>query len=224
MSKRRIAIITGISLIIMAIIAGFSIGYAYSELYKPEQLELLKDNILQNQELYRNMLIAIVLILILDFVVSYTLYKFFENDNKKISLVSGVIRVIYTVIFGIATYYLTKNLNATGLTNEMINSNFKQFQAIWNSGLVLFGFHMLLIGILMKLHKKIPKFLWYIALVAGISYVFVHLLKLANPNSEMAQNIEMILALPMAIGELGLAIWLLIKGGKETRIKKETSR
>jgi len=26
----------------------------------------------------------------------------------------------------------------------------------------------------------------------------------------------------MAIGEFGLAIWLLIKGGKETRVKNET--
>tara|TARA_R100001369_G_C3260462_1_gene158000 strand:+ start:147 stop:269 length:123 start_codon:yes stop_codon:yes gene_type:complete len=38
MSKRQIVILTGISLIFMAIIAGFSIGYAFPEFYKPEQL------------------------------------------------------------------------------------------------------------------------------------------------------------------------------------------
>jgi len=224
MNQRRIAIITGISLIIMAIAAGFSVGYAYAELYKPEQLEFLKNNILQNMGLYRGMLIGILVILILDLIISYTLYKYFENDNKKISLASGIIRVIYTIIFGIATYYLTKNLNTNELTNEIANSNFQQFQTIWNSGLVVFGFHILLIGFLMKLHKKIPKILWYLTLIAGISYVVVHLLKLGSTNSEMVKNLEMILALPMAIGELGLAIWLLIKGGKEISIKNETSR
>ena len=71
----------------------------------------------------------------------------------------------------------------------------------------------------MKLHRGIPKFLWWLTLIAGISYVFVHLLKLGSPNAEMTKNLEMILALPMAIGELGLAIWLLIKGGKEPNIK-----
>ncbi len=218
MKQRRIAIITGVSLIMMAIVAGFSIGYAYSELYKPEQLEFLKDNILQHKELYQSMLFGILTIIILDLIVSYTLYKYFEDDNKNMSFISGIIRVIYTIIFGIATYYLTKNLSTNELTNEIANSNFQQFQTIWNIGLVVFGFHIILIGFLMKLNMKIPKILWYLTLIAGVSYVLVHLTKLGNPNSEMVKNFEMILALPMAIGELGLAIWLLIKGGKETRI------
>jgi hypothetical protein len=42
----------------------------------------------------------------------------------------------------------------------------------------------------------------------------VHLLKLTLPQSEFTRILEMILALPMAIGELGLALWLIIKGGK----------
>ena len=71
----------------------------------------------------------------------------------------------------------------------------------------------------MKLHMKIPKILWYITLLAGISYVIVSLLKLGSPNSEMINSLVMILALPMTIGELGLAIWLLIKGGKRDLIK-----
>ncbi|NNJ55098.1 MAG: DUF4386 domain-containing protein [Bacteroidia bacterium] len=214
MIKRQIAIASGVSLILMAIVAGFSVGYAYSEFYRPEQLELLKDNILQNQGLYQNMLIGILIIIILDLLVSYTLYKFFENDNKRMSIISGVIRVIYTVIFGIATYHLTKNLNASDLSNEVINSNFEQFQLIWYSGLVVFGFHIILIGVLMKLHQKIPKILWYITLIAGVSYILVHALKLTSPNSEFVSTLTMILALPMAIGELGLALWLIVKGGK----------
>ena len=223
MNQRRLAITTGISLLIMAIVAGFSVGYAYAELYNPAQLEFLKDSILQNMGLYQSMLIGILIILILDLLVSYTLYKFFEDDNKRMSFLSGVIRVVYTVIFGIATYYLTKNLSTNELTNQIANSNFQQFQIIWNGGLVVFGFHILLVSFLMKLHMIIPKILWYLTLIAGVSYLVLHLLKLGSPNSEMVKNLEIILALPMTIGELGLAIWLLIKGGKETRVKNETS-
>lgn len=224
MNQRRIAKITGISLLIMAIVAGFSIGYAYTKFDKPEQFEFLKDNIIQNTGLYYCMLIGILIIIILDFIVSYTLYKYFEDDHKKMSISSGIIRTIYTLIFGIATYYLTKNLNTNELTNQIANSNFQQFQTIWNSGLVVFGFHILLIGYLMKLHMKIPKILWYITLIAGISYVIVSLLKLGSTNSEMVKSLVMILALPMTIGELGLAIWLIIKGGKEQKIVNKISR
>lgn len=224
MSKRRIAITTGLSLILMAIVAGFSIGYAYSALYNPEQLDILKDNILQNMGLYQSMLFGILIIIILDFIVSYTLYKYFEDDHKKMSILSGIIRAIYTLIFGIASYYLTKNLNTDEMTNQIANSNFEQFQTFWNSGLVVFGFHILLIGYLMKLHMQIPKILYYITIIAGISYVVVSLLKLESPNSEMVKSLVMILALPMTIGELGLAIWLLVKGGKEKRVVNNTSR
>ena len=217
MNRRRIAILTGISLILMTVIAGFSFGYAYSEFYKPEQLESFKSNILNNQVLYKIMLIGILLILILDLLVSYTLYKYFVNDNRKVSLASAIIRIIYTLVFGIATFFLTKNLNINEVTNQSINTNFQSFELIWNSGLIIFGFHILLIGVLMNLHRRIPKILWYLTLIAGVSYVFVHILKLTSPNSEFVMNLEIILALPMALGELGLAIWLLIKGGNNSQ-------
>lgn len=224
MIKRRIAIITGLALILMAVVAIFSLGYAFSEFNHPEQIDSLKDNILANQGLYLNMLLGIFVILLLDLLVSYTLYKYFENDNRKISLAACIIRILYTLIFAMASYYLTKNLNINEVTNQMINTNFQSFQFIWNSGLVIFGFHILLIGILMKLHKVIPGVLCYLTLLAGILYVIIHILKLTNLNSEIVSTIEMISALPMAIGELGLAIWLLIKGGKVNHLTNDISR
>lgn len=218
-NQRRIAIITGISLVLMAIFGIFSLGYAYTQFDNPEQSEFLKDIILANMGLYQSMLIGILIIIILDFIVSYTLYKYFENDNKKMSLLSGIIRVIYTLIFVIATYYLTKNLNTNELTNQKVISNYHKFQTIWNSGLVIFGFHIILIGWLMKLHHKIPKILWSITLLAGVSYMITSFLKVVSPDSEFVETLIMILALPMTIGELGLAIWLWIKGGKGTTPK-----
>ena len=218
-NQRRIAIITGISLVLMAIFGIFSLGYAYTQFDNPEQSEFLKDIILANMGLYQSMLIGILIIIILDFIVSYTLYKYFENDNKKMSLLSGIIRVIYTLIFVIATYYLTKNLNTNELTNQKVISNYHKFQTIWNIGLVIFGFHIILIGWLMKLHYKIPKILWSITLLAGVSYMITSFLKVVSPDSEFVETLIMILALPMTIGELGLAIWLWIKGGKGTTPK-----
>lgn len=215
MSKRQIAILTGVSLILMAIIAGFSIGYAFSEFYQPEQLDLLKSKIINNQGLYKSMLGGILTILILDLLVSLTLYRYFEIDNNRISLISSVLRITYTIVFGIATLYLVKNLNSIVISNHEMSTNIKSFQSIWYGGLIVFGTHIFLLGILMKNHKRIPKIICYLTLSAGISYIIVHLLKLTNFNSEFTANLEMILMLPMALGELGLAIWLIIKGGKE---------
>ena len=123
MNKRKLAKITGWSLVIMALIAGVSLGYAYQEIYKPDQVDSIKNNLLQNISLYQYMLIGILLILILDLVVSYTLYHYFKNDNKNVSFVSAILRIIYTIVFGIATYYLTKNLNLFEASNDLINNN-----------------------------------------------------------------------------------------------------
>lgn len=216
-NRRRTAILTGTALILMAIVAIFSIGYAYPQFDNPELNEFLQENILQKNDLYYSMLIGIFIIIILDFIVSYSLYKYFEEDHKLISLTSGIIRVLYTVIFSVATFHLTKNLFADQLTNEMVRSNFEQFQTIWNSGLVVFGLHILMLGFLMKLHRKIPGILWSITMIAGISYSLVSSLKLGGANTELVTGLNMILALPMIIGEIGLAVWLLIVGGKEKK-------
>ena len=213
--NRTFAKITGYSLLLMAIIAGFAFGFAFPKFFNPSQLNIVQSNIASNLQLYKLMLIAILIVLLLDTLVSLTLYLYFKNDNRKIALISGILRIVYTVIFGIATFYLTKSLNPTGISNEMIIHNFKLFQSIWSAGLVLFGIHLLLIGILMKLHTRIPKILWYLTLIAGLSYIVVHFLKLTLTHSDIVSNLEMILALPMAIGELGLAVWLMIKGGKD---------
>lgn len=216
MNKNRIfAKITGYSLLLMAIIAGFAFGFVFPKVFNPGQLDFVQSNLTGNLQLYKLMLLVILIVLLLDSLVSLTLYMFFKDDNRKIALQSGILRIVYTVIFGIATFYLTRNLHPTETSNEIIIANFQLFQSIWSAGLIIFGIHLILVGILMKLHTRIPKILWYLALIAGVSYVVVHFLKLTIPQSDFVSNLEMILSLPMAIGELGLAVWLIIKGGKE---------
>lgn len=216
--NRNIAKITGYSLLLMAIIAGFAFGFAFPKVFNPSQIDFVQSNLAGNLQLYKLMLLAILIVLLLDSLVSWTLYRYFKDDNKKIALLSSILRIIYTVIFGIAAFYLTKNLNHTEISNEIIINNFQLFQSIWSAGLIIFGIHLTFVGILMKLHSRIPKVLWYLTLIAGVSYVIVHFLKLTLTQSDIVSNLEMILALPMAIGELGLAVWLIIKGGKTKQI------
>lgn len=222
MSRQRInAIMTGYILILMAVVAGFSIGYAFPKFFDVNQPENTHSNLSGNVQLYLSMLIGIVLIIILDILVSWTIYQFFKPDNKKIAVISFILRIIYTAIFGVATYFLIANLGQES-NNELLNSNFNSFETVWAFGLIVFGLHLLAVGILMKVHRNIPKVLWILTLVAGISYVVVHILKSMLPQlSEFTATLNNVLALPMALGELGLAIWLIIKGGKTKSINSE---
>lgn len=211
--QRTIAKITGYSLVLMALIAGFSLGFAYTKFHDASQPRFAQKILTENLELYKFMLLGILFIIVLDILVSWTLFQYFKNDNKKYALLTFILRIIYTIIFCVATYLLTKNIEQTN--NEIVLDNYDLFQFIWSIGLIIFGFHLLIVGLLMKLHKSVPKFLWYLTIIAGASYILVHLLKTTLPQfTEFTATLNNILALPMALGELGLAIWLIVKGGK----------
>lgn len=212
--NRIFAKITGHALLLMAVIAGFAFGYAFPTLFNPNQLDVVQSNLAINLQLYELMLLAILIVLLLDILVSWSLYKYFKEYNQKIAILAGAMRMAYTVLFGIALFYLGKNACQPLASNAIIVQNIQLFQSIWSAGLILFGIHLLLVGFLMKLHTRIPKMLWYLALIAGALYIIVHFLKLILSHSAWVGDLEMILALPMAVGELGLAIWLIVKGGR----------
>lgn len=208
-----IAKITGYSLVLMALIAGFSLGFAYPKFINPNQLEFANIKLTENLELYKLMLSGILFIIILDILVSWTLFQYFKKDSGKYALLSFISRMIYTLIFCIATYFLAKNIEQSD--NEIVLHNYNLFQIIWSVGLIIFGIHLVIVGVLVKLHKSIPGILWYLTIIAGFSYIVVHILKISCPDlTDFTITLNNILTLPMALGELGLALWLIIKGGK----------
>ncbi len=215
MNQRLIARITGWTIVIMAIAAGFVFGYAMPEFTSLEQEGFLQTHIQSNRGLYIAMLAGLVFIQVLDVIASYTFYRFFAKDHRIIAAISGILRFWYTLVFIFGTLYLFRNITSDIVSDDWLLSNFNSFEKIWTYGLIVFGLHILLLGYLMKLHQRIHKILWILALLAGFSYSLTSSLKLANYNPVFTENLEMILALPMTVGELGLAIWMIIKGGKK---------
>lgn len=212
-NQRLIAKLTGYGLVLMALTAGFSFGFAYPKFLDINQLEFAQKNITENIGLYKLMLSGILLIIILDLLISWTLYQYFKNDDNSLAFFSLIFRIIYTVLFCIATYYLTLNLESTN--NDIVLENYEFFDKIWSLGLLIFGTHLLIIGLLMKLHKVIPRILWCLTITAGFSYILVHSIKIIFPElTKVTETLNILLGLPMALGELGLAVWLIVKGGK----------
>lgn len=208
---RKYAQITGYSFVLMALLAGYVFEYAIPKLYDFTNLNLSQINV--DSQLYNFMMLGIIMIMLLDFIVSISLYKYFKNDNNKLALWTGFLRIVYSLIFCIAIFYLTQNRNE--LNTAVFIKNYESFQRYWSIGLIVFGFHLLLVGILMKGHKEIPKTLWYLMLMVGPIYVLIHLLKTLFPHlTDLIDLLNSIFGLPMALAELGLAVWLIVKGGK----------
>ncbi len=200
----------------MAIMGGFSLGFAFPSFLAGEENITPSEFLQLNSTLYSFMLLGILVTLILDFIVSYTVFQYFKRDHKGLALASGWVRAIYTIVFAIATFYLLENLFQDNPSDLILASNYQLFESIWSGGLIIFGVHLVLTGILMKFHKGIPAILWVLTMIAGAAYILIHASQKLQLDPEMVGVMEMALTLPMIVGELGLAIWLLVKGGKNS--------
>jgi hypothetical protein len=109
---------------------------------------------------------------------------------------------------------------AGGLNAQTLNAQvflfFHSFNDIWSLGLVLFGLHLFLVGYLVFRSGRMPRTLGVLAMLASFCYVATSAANLVLPNYDQYKpTVELFLTAPMAIGELGVGLWLLIKGGKE---------
>lgn len=113
--------------------------------------------------------------------------------------------MVYTIILGIAVGF-------------HIGGNVSIYNYIWGLGLIVFGVHLITLGILFKNPKGKR---WFTVLIkgllilAGIGYMlqYIGILLVANPVA-FAAFVEPIFIIPMILGEVLYAIWMLTKGGK----------
>lgn len=214
-SKRTIAIIIGLSLLLMAIIAGFSattIGNIFV-VGNPAQTAF---NLSANWGGFIGAIIGWVGIFILDILVSIGVIKYYKKERPKLSRASGILRLIYTLVLGGAIAQLfAVSLNSSAL---QIYNLISAFNSIWGWGLIVFGVHLILLGIMY--HNEGGR-KWFnilikaLLIMAGVGYMlqYIGILVVANPIV-FAATVESIFLVSMILGEVLFAIWMLIKGGK----------
>jgi len=218
--EKNAGLVAGISLIVMAIAAGFSYGFVQNELVN-ESAEITMQNLMGNKTLFLAGLSGWVMIFITDLIVAGALFLFFKNSMRRISAITAIIRIGYTIILGFAIFQLfaiIPELTNTEAATE-ISSRFASFEKIWSVGLIIFGFHLLGLGFLSIKSQIVPKLFGYLLYIAGISYVLLPAAKQSALFSQLAiASAESVLALPMALSEILLAIWLIYKGLNKAKL------
>ena len=223
---RNSAILIGISLLLMAITAGFSYGYVLTSLIQIEQpLETL-NNINASLSLFEMGLAGWILTLLLDILVSLALYVYFKPVHQKGYLLIAGSRLVYAITLSYAISHLfhihqliliIRSQSSTNLSDiaTQVMQSAVSFETSFSIGLILFGVHLCLIGFISAKSKATPKAISLILFLAGTSYLLVHgLYQIAPSLNAFTVVLEKVLTIPMAVGELGFGIWLLLRGGK----------
>lgn len=156
---------------------------------------------------------------------------FLKQIDNSLALLGAWLRLSYTGILGIAITHL---ISITVLINGddymlsipldqlivQLMYQINEFDKIWSLELILFGFHLLILGYVILKSDFILKIVGILVLIASLCYVLIHSFHLFLPQIENKTLVlESILILPMSVGELVLGIWLLIKGGRTTKTK-----
>jgi hypothetical protein len=225
--EKKQGIIAGVSLVIMAVVAGYSFGYAHTSLVV-DSPEITMQNLISNKLLFYAELSGWSIIFITDLIVALALYFFFRSTSKQLSWITALIRIVYTIILGIAIIQLFKIIPVLSLANPIADnlivsetqSHFHLFEKLWSIGLIVFGFHLIGLGYLSVKSKSVNWLLGYLLYFGGISYVFIHSSRHWSLfDSTVINSAERILALPMALAEILLALWLIYNGFRKSSSK-----
>jgi len=207
-SPRTAAIIAGAGLLLMAILSPIAYLNTFQRLVKFDNPALTAQNIGNSIGEFRTAIVLLFVVALLDVLVAWALYIVLRPVNKNLSALAAWLRVIYAGIFIFAISKLYVALQVMTPEGSQAMTYLKAFQSIWDKGLILFGFHLLILGYLAFKSRYLPKWLGFFLLLAALGYIVDGLGNSLSPmyNLSIAQF--------TFIGEVLLIFWLLWKGIK----------
>lgn len=218
------ALIAGSTLLLMAVAAGFSYGYVHNSLVVENDPKATYENIRLSGRLFQAGIGGWGLIFLCDLTVSWALYHYFKRLGQKMSLLSSGLRLVYTIFLLVGIVHLILALlpmdSGVHKSPELqLAAHLQAFEQSWSAGLIVFGLHMLALAYLVFHSLSIPRLFAYLLLLADISYFVIHAGRFFMLlDGSLLDQAEKIFSLPMAVGELGFALWLLIGGRRAEAI------
>jgi hypothetical protein len=181
------------------------------------QPEHTLNNLQANSSQWHIEIIFWIVIIITDLLVSWGIFYYFRGDSLRVSAITAGLRVIYTLILaGAVSQLVAVSLSVQGGNTQRIMLLLSRFDRFWSFGLILFGIHLVLLSIVSFRYEN--KIIGILLFVAGVSYFLIHTMKGLLPElSDFTTHLEVILTIPMTLGEMIFALWMIIRGGKPKR-------
>lgn len=216
-SKRTPAIIIGIALLLMAVVAAYS-APVISKAFVSGNPALTALNVSGHFSKYMAAVIGWLMILVLDLLVSLGVYNYYKKEQPNMAFGSGLLRLVYSMFLGVAIFQLLRvSVSSPAI---VIYHSIQAFNSIWGWGLIVFGLHLIALGLLFKneggkqwLTILIKTFL----IIAGLGYLILNAGILFSPHPlAFTALIQPVFLMPMILGEVFFALWMLIRGGKKS--------
>jgi len=205
----------------MSALAGFANFVALDGLVTPGDAAGTAADIIASEGLFRLGIAAWFVIVALDVVVAWALFRVFRPVSSGVSLLAAWLRLVYAGILMVAVTELVGALGLLSRPEYRAASDADQVQAqallrietftqIWDAGLFLFGLHLLVIAYLAYRSGYIPKILGVLLGIAGLGYGF------DSFGAVLLPDLSTKISSFTFVGEFLLAVWLVVWGRRIT--------
>ncbi len=218
---RHASIAAGAALLLMSALAGFAKFIALDGLVSKGDPARTATSITESAGLFRFGVVCLFVVIALDVVVAWGLYRVFSPAGKNLSMLAAAFRLVYTAVFLVAAGQLLRGLRLLGGDGYLAVLGADQLRAqalleitafsdLWLISLGLFGLHLVLVGYLAYRSGYVPRLLGVLLVVAGLGYV------IDTFGVMLSRGTWTDVASYTFIGEFLLALWLVIWGSRLT--------
>lgn len=215
-SVRNASLTAGIALLLMSVVAIFGNVVVVDGLVTEGDAAQTAGDLTDAAGLFGLGIVGLIVVIALDVVVAWALYRVFSPVNVSLSMLAAIMRLVYSAVFMVAIGQLLgvlRLLNDDG-TRAVLGADLVQVQAmqgmtafndIWYVGQFLFGIHLVLIGYLAYRSGYVPRVLGALLVIAGLGYGADSL------GAVLAQSSWTDISSFTFLGEFLLALWLVIR-------------
>lgn len=194
LSSSKAAMVVGISFITSVFIVTLVDDFLLANFVVPGNTEALVRDIVANGRLLGFAIVGYLIVLVLDSIIGLALYVVLKPSNKNLALFTSVLRLLYAFTLVIGLFALAINI-----------IDVYDYATIKLLGYIFFALHIFVLGYSVLKSGYIPKSLGILLMFASFTYIvfFVDL--------HLPETLEVITMSIMAIAELSLSIWLMVK-------------
>ena len=193
---RRAALIAGLGMLAMTVAVILADMVAFSQIMVPGDAAATAANVIASDLMFRAGIWGMLVVLICDVVVAWGLYMLLEPVDAKLSLFTAWLRVVYAVVLGIAlsalvvvTILLSNadylSVLEPGQLHVYVLTLFNAYYEVWGVGFIIFGAHLLILGVLALKSDYVPRFLGVLLVVAGVGYIGEYTGRLLFPDFDV---------------------------------------
>ena len=187
---RRAALVAGISLLLMSVLAAVAILGVIDPIAASDDIEAAIDDAGAS---FGWAVAGLAAIALLDLVIAWALWRLFTPVDRRLAGLAGAARAAYAVVYLVAIGFLA--------TAEP--ANVERYQELWDLGLLVFGVHLVLVGLLCWRSGFVPRVIGVLVVLAGAAYVVDSIGVLVSASYDVE------LAAYLFVGEVALMVWLI---------------